>query len=107
MRLAVFALVLTVTPGLAAAAECVLRSGAEKLFVWKNEKAFEEATEVMKDGGIAKNRFKLVRYAECIVDRGLRAEVVARRPRSVDIVVLGGPRAGCRGTVGSEFCPVR
>jgi hypothetical protein len=89
--------------------ECTLRSNAQKLFIWKDPNAHAEASAIIQAEGLEKmaTRAKLLRFAACIVDPGLRAEIVARTGATVNIVVREGPRAGCSGTVANNVCSTR
>lgn len=91
--------------GPVAAQEIALgRPGVDNVFVWKDREAQKRAVEYLRDNGINRTTFKIVRdhMLSCMVSYGTPAKIVERVSASYRIEVIGGAFAGCRGIIGQE-----
>lgn len=80
----------------------VLSSGKGKVIVWKSGAAHDEGLSLLGTDAYKSNPQFVYRLMSCIVSDGTKAIVTSVGILTHDILVISGPKAGCRGNIPSE-----
>ncbi|MCY1704438.1 hypothetical protein [Pannonibacter sp. SL95] len=88
----------------AAAQQFVLKdfTGAGAVWVWKDKAAHDEAMQLINAGVHKTNPMMVMVLVACIVDPGTKIIMKDMGFVTHDIMIVEGPKAGCRGNIPAE-----
>jgi hypothetical protein len=91
-----------VSPGEASEGRLHPAGGAKVVIVWRNAKAQDEGTALIRAGVNKTDPSRLLPFIACIVPPGTKAVTTTPRIFSHDIKVVEGEHTGCVGNVPTE-----
>jgi len=89
-----------------AAAQTILgRGGQTNVFIWKDKDSFTEGLALVRAGVHETKPEMVFRLVACIVPVGTKAIILDGGYPTNKVVVIDGPKAGCRGDAAAEDSP--
>ena len=71
------------------------------MFVWRSHQAYADAVKLVAAGVYESNPQLLTPLLSCVIEHGKRSVVLDKDDTTLEIMVIEGEAAGCRGIVPS------